>query len=354
MYILKNQLKKKEEDLLMLISVDLGYGFTKAKSADKKIIFPSAAAKTNQKPFQLEGRATVRPGHYVELRAADSLVKNKLLVGELALREGKAVQTTLARERYQREEALGLTMTASYLLGVEGDITIALGVPLAFYHDQKDAIKQSFQGLSFNVSVDEGAEKRITFKEVYVFPQGIGALLSGSPIPKRGLIGVIDIGYHTTDYLLIEASDAGVQPLSSYMSSTQQGMHTAQTLFADAFRQETGRPITLNEARSMWDKDAIAFAGNKIDLITLKQEAKQETGRVIAENILAAWSDKIDFLDGLFLAGGAAIELLPVLKNYLTNPVLLDDSQFANANGFYQMANWSINKKQNLKAKTIN
>ena len=223
-----------------------------------------------------------------------------------------------------------------------------------FKHDQKDAIKQSFQGLSFNVSVDEGAEKRITFKEVYVFPQGIGALLSGSPIPKRGLIGVIDIGYHTTDYLLIEASDAGVQPLSSYMSSTQQGMHTAQTLFADAFRQETGRPITLNEARSMWDKDAIAFAGNKIDLITLKQEAKQETGRVIAENILAAWSDKIDFLDGLFLAGGAAIELLPVLKNYLTNPVLLDDSQFANANGFYQMANWSINKKQNLKAKTIN
>lgn len=338
----------------MLISIDLGYGFTKAKSANNKIIFPSAAAKTNQKPFQLEGRTTARPGHYVELRAANSLVKNKLLVGELALREGKAIQTTLARERYQREEALVLTMTASYLLGVEGDITIALGVPLAFYHDQKETIKQSFQGLSFYVSVDEGPEKRITFKEVYVFPQGIGALLSGSPIPKKGLIGLVDIGYHTTDYLLVEAGDAGVQPLSSYMSSIQQGMHTAQTLFADGFRQKTGRPITLNEARTMWAKDEISFAGEKLDLLKLKDEANQETGRAIAENILAAWSDKIDFLDGLFLAGGAAIELMPVLQNYLSKPVLLDDSQFANASGFYQMANWSINKKQDLKAKSVN
>lgn len=334
----------------MLIAVDLGYGYTKAKSADHKVIFPSAAAKTNQKPFQLEGTSVARPGYYVEIRPAGSLVKNKFLIGDLALKEGKAIQTTLARERYQREEAMVLTLAACYLLGAQGDIDIALGVPLAFYHDQKNSIKQLFYNLTFHVSVDEEPEKRITFRNVFVYPQGIGALLSSNSVPKRGLIALADLGYHTTDYSMVEAGDDGVQPLSSYMSSIQQGMYTAHTLFADAFRQLTGRPITLNDVRSMWSKSEITFAGKRINIEELKNEARQETGRVIAESLLAAWADKIDFLDALYLAGGAAVELLPVLANYLPNPVLIEDAQFANAIGFYKMAKWTIDKMQSMKS----
>lgn len=66
--------------------------------------------------------------------------------------------------------------------------------------------------------------------------------------------------------------------------------------------------------------------------------ARQAAGKSIAEAVQAAWSEKIDFLDQVLLAGGGALEFLPSLSGLFCNAEVVQDPQFANALGFLKMA----------------
>lgn len=326
-----------------LVSIDLGYGYVKAVGGAGKgrVMFPSVLAPAADSPVEASlglGNAN-RPGHYVELRQVDSLKRNRLLIGDLAVREGRAVQFTLARERFTRDSSLALAMTAAYLTGVEGKVSLGFGVSLAYYRRQKFEVQKSLQDVSLHVSVDNGPERLICFASVDVFPQGVGALFScAQDLPEKGLLGLIDVGYHTTDYLLVELRPDGIDPLTNFTSSVEVGVHTAHKLFADSFRQLTGQPLTLAEAQAFWSRGEASFEGRRIDLGPLIAAARQATGQAIAETVLAAWSEKTAFLDSVLLAGGGALEFLPMLEKYWPGLQVMPDPQFANAVGFYLMA----------------
>lgn len=321
----------------MLVSVDLGYGFVKAVSERGRAIFPSMLCPASESAFDLTP-GTKHLGHVVEFRGAGSLTRDRLFVGELAAREGRAVQLVLARERFARDASLVLAATGAYLAGAEGRTELAFGLPLAYYKAQREEVRRAFEGISFSVRVDDGAERFIMLRTVHVFPQGVGALFSAAALPEEGLVGLVDVGYFTTDYLLVELGPGGAVPLRGYMSSIEVGVATALKLFADAFRDQTGRPLTLSEAQGLWARKEVTFAGRRLDLEPRKAEARLAAGRAIAEAVLAAWAEKADFLDGVLLAGGGALEFLPVLRERFRGLEVLPDPVFANALGFYRMA----------------
>ncbi|MGI9862927.1 ParM/StbA family protein [Moorella naiadis] len=323
----------------MFVAVDLGYGYTKAVSSKARTVFPSAIAPYSENVID----AGLEIGYVVELRPAGSMIKKQYFIGEMALKRGRAVQMTLAREKFAQEASLLLTLAGAYLAGAEGQVDLAYGLPLAYYKTQRAEAQKALQGFAAYIKIDGGPEKYIAFNGVYIFPQGVGALFSLDSLPKEGLVGLIDVGYYTCDYLLVGLRPNGVEPLPAFMSSIEVGVSTALKEFAEKFQRVTGRPLSLTEANNLWGRDTITFAGKKMDIGGMVEEARQETGRTIADSIMAAWSEKIDFLDLILLAGGGSLEFLNILQRQFGRHVeIMPDPQYANALGFYKMASRQV------------
>lgn len=320
----------------MLVSVDLGFGYTKAVSDKGRIIFPSVIAPAGESAIFDMGADL--PGHIVELRHPSSTKRNRHYVGELAARDGRAAQLSFGRDRFARDASLVLTMAAVDLVGADGRITLAFGLPLSHYSKLKHDVVKALQGVSAYVSVNGDREHVITLSEVHVFPQGVGAFYNPKlKLPEGGLFGLVDIGFYTTDYLLVEIGSRGLMPFTEHMSSVEIGVSTALKIFSDRFRRETGRQLTLVESEQLWKKPYITFGGTKMPLIGMADEARNQTAKAIAEAVKAAWAEKIDFIDGLVLAGGGAIEFESSLWSLLPGVKTAPDPQFANAIGFMEI-----------------
>lgn len=322
----------------MLVSVDLGYGYTKAVSEKGRAMFPSVLCPAPEVIYDFGARGK-RPGYVVEVRQMGSVVRERFLVGELALKDGRAAQYTLARERFAGNGSLlTLAAVAAALVGAEGRVELAFGVPLAYYRTQREEVVQCFEDQGLYVKVDELPERFVSFARVHVFPQAVGALFSAGKLPEEGLVGLVDVGYFTTDYLLVELSPQGVEPLARFMSSIEVGVDTAVKLFADAFRDRTGKPLTSAEARTLWSRSEVTFAGRKLELAPLKDAAREAGGQAVARAVQAAWAEKVDFLDRVLLAGGGALEFGAALRRLLPAAEVLDDPLYANALGFVKLA----------------
>lgn len=333
----------------MLLSVDLGFGYTKAlANKDKdRAIFPSVIAPAGEGAiFDMGGDL---PGHMVEIRFPGSTKRNRLYIGELAARDGRAAQLSFGRDRFARDASLVLTLAAADLVGADGRVALGFGLPLSHYAKLKGDVANALQGVSAHVSVDGGREHVITFSEVHVFPQGVGAFYNPKlELPTAGLYGLVDIGFYTTDYLLVEIGPTGLLPFTEHMSSVEIGVSTALKLFGDRFRRETGRQLTLMEVAQIWKKPYITFSGSKMPLMGIAEDARAQTAKAIDEAVRVAWAEKIDFVDGLVLAGGGAIEFQSALWDSLPAVSVAPDSQFANAVGFMeilkQVATPSVNR----------
>jgi plasmid segregation protein ParM len=326
----------------LIISVDLGYGYVKAVSEKTEILFPSVVAPATNQIFNFD--ETIQTKHIALLRSPGRQDSTSYYVGDKAIQEARAAQMSLAKARHKNNLAMILTATAAYLSGAKGNITLGYGVPLSYFRTQKDEVVGAFKGKEIYIKVDNGPERVIRFSDVHIFPQGVGVLFNDKKIVVDSLVGVIDIGYYTTDYLLTEISKDGFNPLYNYMSSIEIGVHTAQKHFASLVQSVTGKAMSLIEVQRYWERDSMSFAGQKIDLTDIKKESVKAAGQALVDSIIAAWSEKIDYLDDTILAGGGALEFLDIIKDNIRGTRVTANSQFSNANGFYNMAR----KKQEI------
>lgn len=323
----------------MLVSVDLGYGYTKAvkENSGEKVMFPSTLAMGGVE--MLLEYCDSSAGHRVAVKKPGEPEASDYYVGDLALKSGRAVQGSLARDKHLQQNSVIFALTAAYLLGAEGPVDLALGLPIAYYRTQKDDLKKTFRGVEAQLSVNDGPERMICFDSVYVFPQGVGAVYAGdADLPDTGLVGVVDVGYHTTDYLLLECNNGAVQPVPAYAGSVEVGASTAMQMFGDRFTQKTGIPLSLPNIQGMWKRDRLTVRGREVDVAGMKQKAREMSVSAIADGLQNSWAEKIDFIDRLIFCGGGAVEFAEGLKQYFPNMQLIPDAQFANASGFLKMA----------------
>jgi plasmid segregation protein ParM len=286
----------------VLVSIDLGYGYTKAISERGRVIFPSVIAPASDAGLDF-GR-TYR--HVLEFRLPSEMRRRRFFVGEAALKEGRAAQLTLSRDRFHQESSVCLALAAAYLVGAERQTDLAVGLPLAYYRSRKEEAARLLRSVNAYVSVDSGPEKYISFNAVTVYPQAVGVLYALESLPERGLLGVIDIGFHTTDYILMECFPEGVAPLQSYTSSAEIGVATALKVFAGEFAERTGVPLSLADAHGIWvgGKREVTFRGRPLDIGVMIDRARMQVGQALAQAVTAAWSEKADTLDQVLLAGG--------------------------------------------------
>lgn len=323
----------------MLVSIDLGYGYTKAYSEKARVLFPSVIGPAE------EGLDYGRSfGYQLKFRKPGEAKMRELFIGELAQKSGRAAQVSLSRDKFAKEASAVLALAAAYLAGAEGQTDVALGLPVAYFKLQSEEIKRLFSGVSAYVAVDDQDASYISFNKIHVFPQAVGVLYSLDQLPKQGLVGVIDVGFYTTDFLLVECTESDIAPLRGYSNSIESGVSTALKLFSNRFTQRHGAPLTLSEAHDLWlsRREKVRFRGKPVDVGSLMEAAERDAAQAIGEAVLANWSEKADWVDTVYLSGGDAERFTPQLKTTFPQIHVVDSPQFANALGFYKLAGGCI------------
>ncbi|MBO8129271.1 MAG: ParM/StbA family protein [Peptococcaceae bacterium] len=328
------------------LAVDVGYGLTKAISSRGKVLFPTVVA-----PAVVNTLDAVLPsGTRYRVRVRYDGDTEDYLIGDAALRSlSLSSFNTRSAEKPAELEKLAV-LVGAYLVGA-GDHSneethnkgthLVVGLPLAYYKKQKLLLKKRLEEISATLRVDNGDTRIISFDKVSVLPQGVGVVMAlDGQLPQNGLIGVIDVGTYTTDYLLLEVREGQILPLPDGCGSVEQGVDTMQRAVAQEFHKLTGFPLPAQMQPYVVEKaragQPVIYEGRSLELGKVYQKAKRETEQQISQSVKAAWGNRKGFIEKIALAGGGVLEFDHLAKEFPAGQVV-DDPVFANARGFLHM-----------------
>lgn len=345
------------ENSLDHVSVDLGYGFVKAisKKTNKKVVFPS-----------LVGR-----GHDLSISGMfDGLKKDisnihvvyggeEFFVGELAERESRTVSRVFEQERFDHIFTKVLLNVAIQMVtdGKGGTVNVSTGLPLDFYEPQKKKFRESLLGVQPHVEwksgVRAGETLKLNINEVFVFPQGIGAVFSAlytndgryaypHLMRKGNLIALIDIGFRTTDFTVVEIrEDRSFVPNIKLSGTLDSGVVNLHRHIRQFYKTKTGG-ADLNEFHMsrIFSNHQLTYKGQKIDFTETILQGKSAVANNIADQLKAIWAEEADLFDAIFLAGGGGKLFINEFQSHFNDRVeIIEDSQFANAIGYLRLGN---------------
>jgi len=281
------------------------------------------------------------------IRIATNGRREESLVGEAAAQSLNAQGLVAQQEKPAQLHDL-LLLTAAYLQGAgenvifNGGARLAVGLPLSFYRSQKSALRERLERLEARLSVEGGPEKLISFSRVSVFPQGAGALVpAGKTLPKAGLVGLIDIGTYTSDFLLFDIRNGAPVPVSDACGSMEIGLYPAYRVIAAEFEKQAGATLPPRMYNYAFDharqEILMSYQGREIDLHQAWNQAQREIASTITGQVRAAWGDRAGFLNMTVFAGGGAINFWKALKGAFPQSRLAEDSFYANALGYLAM-----------------
>jgi len=329
------------------IGLDLGYGFVKGvNEAGKGIVFPSLVSAAYDRPlsalFGGQKENIINNMHIILTNGQ----KEEYFVGELARREGRNVSYAFDEDKIDHPSTRALLAAASMILFPEEDVPVHLvtGLPLEQFVKQREEFEDMLKNFKIIASFKEDQKvKVIKFARVTIFPQAAGAVYGAilDNIQKYlipgSYIGLIDVGFKTTDFIVFISEDKLV--LREDLSGTINiGMAALNNAADKLFTQKTGSKLDIPELMRLINTGKIFYKGRELDFSQELATVKAEISRVIKDRIKSAWGSKMDFFNTVFLAGGGAKELQTGLSDIYEKTILVEDPQFANARGFLKVA----------------
>src|SRR5699024_848801 len=344
------------------IAVDVGYGYVKAiSSLNKRIIIPTlvGTAVENNLGNLFQNENDMNHIHV-------NYNGEEYFIGELA-KESKKASRIFEQKRYEHDY-FRLILNVVIQLMTEGrtsDVNLSTGLPLSFYKAQANEARESLMGLQPTIEWKSGtlAGKSITnnINNAVLFPQGASAIYTALSnregkynypelMMDGTLIGLIDIGYRTTDFIVVEIKEDGSFAPRLGLSSTIDniGVHSLMHEIKMHYKNETdGADLNEYHLARILKHGFIRYNGEKIEFTDFIEEKKASLSTNIAEQLKSFWSEESNLFDAIFLAGGGGEMLEETLQPYFNNRLqLIKESQFANAIGYYRYGNAFFNRKK--------
>ncbi|WP_027719490.1 ParM/StbA family protein [Desulfovirgula thermocuniculi] len=319
----------------MLVGVDLGFGYCKGlNEAGERILFPSVVGTG----FERRMAGMVYDGaseadNYDLVVLGDT--PEHYFVGHLALAQARDAARPFSDERSAAGEIRPLLLTAVGALCKGEPVTLVTGLPLEPYFKQAPGLKKSLERFSGTEIRLNDRPLKITFEKVIMFPQAVGALyghLVRGGLRPSGMIGLVDVGYKTTDIVLYDAGAKRV--LEGYADTIPAGTNDVVVAVQDEIKREVGMAPSPE-----WVEEAVIrgiplrFARRKFDVPGMAAAKAGQLAELVASRVARRWRDHLQRLEVVLLAGGGA----PLVQGALSRLApceVLPDSQFANAAGF--------------------
>lgn len=325
------------------IAIDLGYGYVKGvNEAGERVSFPSLVGPGRSLALRgvLGGGEEAR----YQVTLAEGGKCREYFVGELAREECPTASYAFQENKITHPHTRVLLATAAALLTREAGeepVQLATGLPLQHFLGQRQEFQAFLEG--FRAQVRLGGEERprpVSFARVTLFPQGAGAMLEAGL--ERDLLlpgtylGLVDVGFRTTDFVVYQAAERFV-PRPSLCGTVEVGMADLEKAAQAAFAEQAGATLDLLAVQAAMATGRVYYAGRDYDLREAVEAARRDLATAILDRLKAAWGQRANFLRALFLAGGGALELEPYFRGFHGDLRVVPDPRFANAWGFLRV-----------------
>lgn len=321
--------------------IDIGYANIKTRSNHGHSIFPSLVGTPEKSEFKLMGTGNI---------FAITIEDKQYNVGQAAIEQSRFTSRQEDRTWYNSIEYKVLMHAAYSTIQAQGklELLVVTGLPVAFYANDKNALKAQFEGEHLVVR-DERMPLNVTVSKCVVIPQVMGALLNEALDDQgtitnakiaKGRIGVIDIGGKTSNFL--HAVDMG--NIERETTSINLGAW-------DAVRAMRGPIEEICPDANYADHEisdailtgAIKYRGNPIDIRNITANVLDPMTTQIIAKAKELWPGGGARLDAILLSGGGAMLLGDRIKAQLEhgNIRIVDDAVNANVNGYYKLALYS-------------
>lgn len=305
-----------------VIGLDIGHSAVKIAAGEHRM-FPTAATlavelSTAEDAAAAKGdRVTVNGKDYFVGRTAEIQTNGQLLDG-------------LRDEWIESDEHLALLMSGYRrgiaMLGTD-DVMLVLGLPSRLHNRQQ---KRLAELAVMHTKLDP--------EHVRVIPQPLGAYMSavldedGTPLPARSphdeRWGIIDVGYYTADYGLIES---GVWSQAGAKSSG--GASVIATDLQARIQTAHGVMLPLRDCDTVLRTKSAKLYGKVVDLEALVDETAAAYAKGVIENAHHAFGPRLPTLDGIIIAGGAAELIHGHVKGEWAHAITAKEPRFTVAEG---------------------
>ena len=209
-----------------------------------------------------------------------------------------------------------------------GEYYLVVGLPIGQYKLQREKFTKMIMSYNDCHMVYKEQDLKFRINDVLVFPQGAGALMSIGQI--NGDYIVFDIGGLTIDIAWVEMSN-GMPSMQKY-DTWYKGI---QKLYSNIIHETNNRFNMTLEPRYAERVlvHGLTIEGEKQDLAFLQPILSQYLEPILTEFQLNYPSKTTQIV----LCGGGASILYGAFKSRFKSVILLPDSQFANAIGYYKI-----------------
>jgi len=315
--------------------VDIGYGYTKVAAADKaQVVIPSIVG-SNERPSY---RTNI--GDRIKIVPL-SLNGHSYLVGEAAKRfsrhQYRLFDSSFSESPYY---LLLFVFALSQVENVEGEpIAVVTGLPVNHYSPERAKQIQKLLSQSHNVSMPSG-QSILKVEKVKVIPQPFGSLFDlllsddgklKDPQDIHGSVGIIDIGFQTTDLAL-----SCPQFVEASSGSLEVGVRSVADELARDLNRKYSVTLDTSEAEDALRLKAVKIFGEKIDLsYTIKERTREVAERILSyAHTLWGGGQK---LNRLILTGGGAHLFQPYFAEY-PNLYVPEQPTLSNVRGYLKLA----------------
>lgn len=321
-----------------VIGLDIGHSTVKIAAGNQHVIFPTAA--TRAVDLHVEDDRDSAKADLVRLPG-----QGEFFVGRTALIHTNGNLLDGLRDDWiETDEHHALLVSgfnrAKKLLGTS-DVLLVLGLPSRLHGAQKNRLTE-LAVMHLGLPKDQ----------IVVIPQPLGAYMAAVLDPdgqvnakqartlEESRWGVIDIGYYTADFGLV---DSGVW--SAAGARSQGGANEIASTLRDRIYSSKGINLSLREADEALSTKAAKHMGEVVDLESLVEECAEQYSRGLIEYAGRVFGDRLPTLDGILIAGGAAELIHPHVSKIWKHAVTVPTARFTVAEGMRRYGLLRVNNQ---------
>lgn len=327
--------------------IDIGFGFTKATDGKEFVLFKSLLGEATDIQFSLPiVKSEAGPCMHVLLDG------QSYFVGDFAEHHSNTRQFTLDQEKLLTDFCKVLALTAmGYLFDTYAPVNIVTGLPVGYYREYHQRFAKILKGnheISYQKNDGASETRRIHINNLRIIPQPLGSIFNvlmneGGKITNRELakqkIGVIDIGFRTTDFCIFD----GLQYVERGSSTTDTGIAKSFGVIAKKLREESKVNIELYRLYDAIGTGFIKIRGKEYNISKLKDAVFSHAASIIASDVSRLWADDWD-IDAIIISGGGAMELAKFLQPLIAGNILPVethiDARLNNVQGYFKYAQY--------------
>jgi plasmid segregation protein ParM len=326
------------------VGLDVGYGFVKVTDGNIGFSFPSVIGDRSMDTFQIDIKRNRTPVDNMQIKYKGKFYN----VGKSAIKHSNYLYRDLSLARnYGNNFEIMFLMALSLLCNKkENDLRVVTGLPPQYMH-MAEAARTGLLG-KHEITINKDGEFQdiqISLTDLDIVPQPLGTfwaeyLTHGEDgfASIDGLkVGVIDVGFGTTDLAIIEDGEY----IHEKSLTIPIGMSNTYKEVSSELFKKFGINIEIHSLDQIVIKRRLRLANKEEDI----SEILSESYGKIAENLIIEITSNWNYreLDQIIFTGGGSHELGKYLMQFFPQGTVAKEPFTANSRGYLA---WAMQKEE--------